>query len=251
MIVKKKTGSSRYFFYFIFSSGIIVASYFGVKSLIIKMDMFYINKIEISGNINLESEFLQNLSRDFLGQNLYAVSKKDVLQKYENILRIDDIKVIKIFPDELRIMVKEKKGIFYLKSKEGEIFPIDRNRIVLDNKNFYEHEIIPVIETDIPSSDFLFGEKIENDFVERVFTFYDRLIKTDPEFSNHISEFYENDGDIVMVETSVGYRIIFGDDEVEEKLKRYVFLEQNRTFEKGTIVDLRFKNQLVIRSEDQ
>jgi len=251
LIVKKKTGSSRYFFYFIFSSGIIVASYFGVKSLIIKMDMFYINKIEISGNINLESEFLQNLSRDFLGQNLYAVSKKDVLQKYENILRIDDIKVIKIFPDELRIMVKEKKGIFYLKSKEGEIFPIDRNRIVLDNKNFYEHEIIPVIETDIPSSDFLFGEKIENDFVERVFTFYDRLIKTDLEFSNHISEFYENDGDIVMVETSVGYRIIFGDDEVEEKLKRYVFLEQNRTFEKGTIVDLRFKNQLVIRSEDQ
>jgi cell division septal protein FtsQ len=250
-MLKKKTGSSRYFFYFIFSTGIIVAAYFGVKSLIIKMDMFYINKIEISGNINLESEFLQNLSRDFLGQNLYAVSKKDVLQKYENIVRIDDIKVIKVFPDELRIMVKEKRGTFYLKSKEGELFPIDRNRIVLDNKNFYEHEIIPVIETEIPSDNFLFGEKIENDFVERVFTFYGRLIKTDPEFSNHISEFYEDDGDIIMVETNVGYRIIFGDDEVEEKLKRYVFLEQNRTFEKGTIVDLRFKNQLVIRSEDQ
>ena len=250
-MLKKKTGSSRYFFYFIFSTGIIVAAYFGVKSLIIKMDMFYINKIEISGNINLESEYLQNLSRDFLGQNLYAVSKKDVLQKYENIVRIDDIKVIKVFPDELRIMVKEKKGIFYLKSKEGELFPIDRNRIVLDNKNFYEHEIIPVIETEIPSDNFLFGEKIENDFVERVFTFYGRLIQTDPEFSNHISEFYEDDGDIIMVETNVGYRIIFGEDEVEEKLKRYVFLEQNRTFEKGTIVDLRFKNQLVIRSEDQ
>lgn len=250
-MVKKKTGSSRYFFYFIFSTGIIVAAYFGVKSLIIKMDMFFINKIEISGNINLETEFLQNLSRDFLGQNLYAVSKKDVLQKYENIVRIDDIKVIKVFPDELKIIVKEKKGIFYLKSKEGELFPIDRNRIVLDNKNFYEHEIIPVIETEIPSDNFLFGEKIENDFVERVFTFYGRLIQTDPEFSNHMSEFYEDDSNIIMVETNVGYRIIFGDDEVEEKLKRYVFLEQNRTFEKGTIVDLRFKNQLVIRSEDQ
>jgi cell division septal protein FtsQ len=250
-MVKKKTGSSRYFFYFIFSTGIIVVAYFGLKNLITKMDMFYINKIEISGNINLETEFLQNLSQDFLGQNLYAVSKKDVLQKYENIVRIEDIKVIKVFPDELRIMVKEKKGIFYLKSKEGELFPIDRNRIVLDNKNFYEHEIIPVVETDIPSSDFLFGKKVENDFVERIFTFYDRLIKTDSEFSNHISEFYEDDGDIVMVETNVGYRIIFGDDQVEEKLKRYVFLEQNRTFEKGTIVDLRFKNQLVIRSEDQ
>ena len=250
-MVKKKTGSSRYFFYFIFSTGIIIIAYFGVKSLIIKMDMFYISKIKISGNTNLETEFLQNLSRDFLGQNLYAISKKNVLQKYENIVRIDDIKVTKVFPDELRIMVKEKKGIFYLKSKEGELFPIDRNRIVLDNKNFYEHEIIPVIETNIPSDIFLFGEKIENDFVERVFTFYDRLIKTNPEFSNHISEFYKDDDDIIMVETNIGYRIIFGDDEVEEKLKRYVFLEQNRTFEKGTIVDLRFKDQLVIRSEDQ
>jgi cell division septal protein FtsQ len=250
-MIKKKNGSSRYFFYFIFSTGIIVTAYFGVKSLITKMDMFYISKIEISGNTNLETEFLQNLSRDFLGQNLYAISKKNVLQKYENIIRIDDIKVIKVFPDELRIMVKEKKGIFYLKSKEGELFPIDRNHIVLDNKNFYEHEIIPVIETNIPSDIFLFGEKIENDFVERVFAFYDRLIKTNPEFSNHISEFYKDDGDIIMVETNIGYRMIFGDDEVEEKLKRYVFLEQNRTFEKGTIVDLRFKNQLVIRSEDQ
>ena len=250
-MVKKKTGSSRYFFYFIFSTGIIIIAYFGVKSLIIKMDMFYISKIEISGNTNLETEFLQNLSRDFLGQNLYAISKKNVLQKYENIVRIDDIKVTKVFPDELRIMVKEKKGIFYLKSKEGELFPIDRNRIVLDNKNFYEHEIIPVIETNIPSDIFLFGEKIENDFVERVFTFYDRLIKTNPEFSNHISEFYKDDDDIIMVETNIGYRIIFGDDEVEEKLKRYVFLEQNRSFEKGTIVDLRFKDQLVIRSEDK
>ena len=250
-MVRKKTGSSRYFFYFILSAVIIITAYFGVKSLIAKMDMFYINKIEISGNINLETDFLQNLSRDFLGQNLYAVSKKDVLQKYENIVRIDDIKVVKVFPDELRIMVKEKKGIFYLKSKEGELYPIDRNRIVLDNKNFYEHEIIPVIETDIHADNFLFGKKIENDFVERVFTFYDRLIKTDPGFSNHISEFYEDDDDIITVETNVGYRIIFGEDEVEEKLKRYVFLEQNRTFEKGTIVDLRFKNQLVIRSEDQ
>ena len=248
---RKKTGSSRYFFYFILSTGIIIAGYYGLKNLITKMDMFYINKIEISGNINLETEFLQNLSRDFLGQNLYAVSKKDVLQKYENIVRIDDIKVIKVFPDELRIKVEEKKGIFYLKSKEGELFPIDGNRIVLDNKNFYEDEIIPVIETDIPADNFLFGKKIENDFMERVFTFYDRLIKTAPEFSNHISEFYEDDGDIVMVEPNIGYRIIFGDDEIEDKLKRYVFLEQNRTFEKGTIVDLRFKNQLVIRSEDQ
>ncbi len=250
-MVRKKTGSSRYFFYFILSTGIIIAGYLGLKNLITKMDMFYIDKIEISGNINLETEFLQSLSRDFLGQNLYAISKKDVLQKYENIVRIDDIKVVKVFPDELKIKVEEKKGIFYLKSKEGELFPIDKNRIVLDNKNFYEHEIIPVIETDILANNFLYGEKIENDFVERVFTFYDRLIKTNLEFSNHISEFYEDNGNIIMVETNIGYRIIFGEEEIEEKLKRYVFLEQNRTFEKGTIVDLRYKNQLVIRSEDQ
>jgi len=28
-------------------------------------------------------------------------------------------------------------------------------------------------------------------------------------------------------------------------------LEQNRTFEKGKIIDLRYKNQLVIRSEEE
>ncbi len=248
-MVKKKTGSSRYYFLFIFTIALIIAGYSGFRSVITKISLFEIDVIKITGNINLETEFLYNLSKDFIGQNLYAISKKDVLHKYENIVRIQDIKVTRIMPNKLRIKIIEKQGIFYIKTIEGELFPIDKNRIVLDNDNFYSDEILPTIETRIPASELTFGKKIKNEFVERVFDLHNTIISEDPDFINHISEFYEFDKDIYMIEANTGYRIVFGNNEIEDKLKKFTFLEQNRTFEKDTIVDLRFNNQLVIRSE--
>ncbi|MCD4797370.1 MAG: FtsQ-type POTRA domain-containing protein [Candidatus Cloacimonetes bacterium] len=246
---RKRTGSSRFYFYFILSILVIFFASFGIRSLVTKMSFFNISDIKVYGNYNLETEFLSNISKDLLGKNIYLVSKKDVLKKYENIIRIKDVKVSRLFPNKLKIKIIEKIGLFFIKTSDGKFFPIDEKRTVLDNDNFYLKEILPIIETDIPTSKITFGSEIENEFVERVFELSKIIKAENTDFINNISEFYCAEDDIFMVEANTGYRIVFGVENIEGKLKKYSFLEQNRTFKKETIIDLRFQDQLVIRSE--
>ncbi len=247
---KKRSGSSRYFFFFLVLIVLIYGVYIGINSLFTKLDLFKVKSIKISGNENLETDFLKNLCNDFINLNLYSISKKDVLRKYENIVRIDHIKVSRIFPNKLKIEINEKKGEFFFRTENGIIFPIDKDRVVLDNVNFYENEVLPVIGTKIPDDEVVIGQKIENVLIEKIFSLRQKFANVDPDFINSVSEFYLKDENLVFVNANIGYRIVLGENEIEEKLKRLIFLEQNRTFEKGTTIDLRFKDQLVIRSEE-
>lgn len=247
---KKRSGSSRYFFFFLVLIVLIYGAYIGINSLFTKLDLFKVKYIKISGNANLETDFLKNICNDFINLNLYSISKKDVLKKYENIVRIEGIKVSRIFPNKLKIEISEKRGVFFLRTERGIIFPIDKNRVVLDNVNFYENEVLPVIGTKIPDAEIIIGKRIENVLIEKIFFLREKFANVDPDFINSISEFYLKDENLIFVNANIGYRIVLGENEIEEKLKRLIFLEQNRTFEKGTIIDLRFKDQLVIRSEE-
>ena len=247
---KKRSGSSRYFFLFLVFVVLIYAVYIGINSLFTKLDLFKVKYIKISGNVNLETDFLKNICNDFINMNLYSISKKDVLKKYENIVRIEGIKVSRIFPNKLKIEISEKRGVFFLRTERGIIFPIDKNRVVLDNVNFYENEVLPVIGTKIPDAEIIIGKRIENILIEKIFFLREKFANVDPDFINSISEFYLKDENLIFVNANIGYRIVLGENEIEEKLKRLIFLEQNRTFEKGTIIDLRFKDQLVISSEE-
>lgn len=247
---KKRSGSSRYFFFFLVLIVLIYAAYVGINSLFTKLDIFLIKSIEIRGNHNLETAFLKNICNDFINLNLYLISKKDVVKKYENIVRIDGIKVSRIFPNKLKIKISEKKGEFFFRTESGIIFPIDKNRVVLDNLNFYENEVPPVIGTKIPDAEIIIGEKIENVLIEEIFLLKKKFANIDPDFINSISEFYLKDENIVLVNADIGYKIVLGNNEIEEKIKKLIFLEQNRIFEKDTTIDLRYKDQLVIRSEE-
>lgn len=248
-IRRKRSGSSRYFIYFIAAMLVVTGFIWGLRSIFTRLSFFEIDHISIEGNLNLETEFLENLAHDFLKQNLYATSKRDILKKYDNIIRIKDISITRIFPNKIRLTIHERSGKFFVKNLEGLVIPIDNDRIILDHEAFYGNENLPVIEIDYPAEAIVVGKKIENEFVEKIFAFCADVEKVYPEFINNISEFYEDKDEIFLVEANLGYRIVFGEDELLDKVKRYKFLEQNRTFERGKIVDLRFKNQLVIRSE--
>ncbi|MCF7859038.1 MAG: FtsQ-type POTRA domain-containing protein [Candidatus Cloacimonetes bacterium] len=249
-MIKKRSGSSRYFFIFLIFALLIYGSYWGINSLFTKLDIFNVKSISITGNSNLETDFLLNICSDLVGKNLYSISKLNVRKKYENIVRINDIKVTRIFPDKLKIRIIETKGEFFIRTQKGCIFPIDQDRIVLDNVNFYNDEILPVIDTKIPDPDIVIGSKLINELVEEVFLLKSSFDKIDPTFIKSISEFYKSGEDIVFVNANIGYRIVLGSNEIEEKLGKLNFLEQNRSFEKGTTIDLRFKDQLVIRAEE-
>ena len=78
---KKRRGSSRYFVVFIFLIILLFGGFIGIKRLIQSIGYFNIEKIEVVGNNILETDFLLNLCNDLIGENLFSVSKKDILKK--------------------------------------------------------------------------------------------------------------------------------------------------------------------------
>jgi len=80
---------------------------------------------------------------------------------------------------------------------------------------------------------------------------YYQIKNTDSDFFAGISQIYEEDDEIYFIEIENGYKILLGDENISDKIKRYNFVEKNRKFEKNSIIDLRFKDKLIIRSEDK
>ncbi len=246
---KIRTGSSRYIFYFFISITLIFGTYKAFHSILTKWDIFSIKTVKIDGNINLEREFLENISKEFLNKNLYSISEDEVLQKYENIIRIKDLSVAKIFPNKLHIEITEKSGKFLIKSIEGDIYTITKDYEILDD-NFNISEDLPVISTAISSDSIRIGDTIKNKRIDEIFSLANRIENINPEFAKNVSEYFFNDDVIYIVEVNTGYQIVLGENNLEQKLKRYDIIEQNRTFQRSSIIDLRYEDQLVIRTED-
>ena len=247
--MKKRRGSSRYFFIFFFLLIILGSLAFGMRMLVTKVSFFNINKIEIAGNTTLETDYLSNLAGDFIGQNLYAVSRKDVMHKFNNIIRVRDINAVRVFPNKLKIKIKERRGIFSIITTGGELFPIDEEYVILDNDNFSLFTNNPMIHLESEDKNMLPGVQLQTEELSRIFDFYAEVRKIESNFFDKVSEIYVYEGDIHLIEKNKGYLVIFGDDNLEDQLKQFSFIEENRDFEVRSTVDLRFENQLIIRSE--
>ncbi|MBN1949283.1 MAG: FtsQ-type POTRA domain-containing protein [Candidatus Cloacimonetes bacterium] len=248
---RKKRGSSRYFVFFL----LILAGLWGgwklLRQLLQSWDLFTIERITLEGNINLDTDFLLNLCSDFIGANLFSVNRDDIRKKFENVIRIRDLKVRKNIPGRIHIRISERQAILLVRSAEGILFPVDEEGVVLDNEKISLTEVLPVVSSKILLADLVPGKTFQNDFFAEVIKLYREIKEVDPGFFQNISEIYRRSDYIYLVEVNKGYEILFGEGEIAEKVKRYNFVEQNRTFERGSVVDLRFNQKLIVRPEDK
>jgi len=242
--MRKKRGSSRYYILFVFIVVLLVSSFVGIKYLVQNIDFFQIKDVQVQGNRNLETEFLSNISQDFIGQNLFKVSPGDIMLKYSNINRIKSISVSRKLPDRLQIKIEEKSGYFYIRSMEGELFPITKNREILDNTQFYDNEILPIVTTYLLSEELAAGLFVNDTWIETVFEMAAELNEIG--LLEDVSEFYQENDEVVLVQTPIGYRIVPGKGELTEKFKRYKFIRDNRSFSRNDYIDLRYNNKLII-----
>jgi len=236
---------------FLFLILILVGLINGTRLILARIKYFSIKKIEIAGNQNLEQEFLSNLVKDYLGKNLFAIPKKEIITKYDNVIRIKSVRVKRVIPYTLKIIVNERTAKFCLRTTQGDIYPLDSEKILLDKDNFYPRESMPIISSNLKNSDLKIGAKINSQFINEVYDFCSRISNYDPSFVNRISEFYRMKDEIYMIDNNTGYTIVFGDNDLEDKYRRFAFLEKNRNFATNTLIDLRFEDRLIIHPEVQ
>lgn len=131
--------------------GAVVASFFGIIIYIIFFSPFLvISKIEISGNNYLKIESIRSVVDPQLAgkhldvankNNLILASKQSIVDALKKkFKRVDEIEITKVFPDILKIKIKERESAAIFCS-QNECFVVDNAGIPYAEADFTANEL--------------------------------------------------------------------------------------------------------------
>lgn len=246
---RKRRGNSRYFVLFLLIAFSMSILGFGIIQLMKNVPWFNVSKIEVKGNRFLDEKFLVDISRDCIGHNIMALPKRDLIKRYSAIKRIQKIKITKVLPNKLKISIVERRSIVYVKTVEGNLFPIDGEKIVLDNRPSSVPEDMPVVNTAYKNMQMVVGRRLSSIYLENVIKFQKTILELNPDFEKCISEYYLHNGTLCFIEASSGAKIILGSQDLASRIRRFLFLKENGSFDQNSIFDFRFEDQVVVKKE--
>ncbi|WP_449539926.1 cell division protein FtsQ/DivIB [Ferdinandcohnia sp. Marseille-Q9671] len=120
-------------FFFLLISGIL---YF-------QSPLSKIGEITITGNQNISSEQIKELSNLQIGTSFWKVSKDEVIQNISNHKEIKDVKLEKKLPNKIMIHVSEYKRVGYL-SSQNTFNPILEDGTIIKNAEKNGSKALPV-----------------------------------------------------------------------------------------------------------
>lgn len=248
---RKRRGNSRYYLYFALSLFACLGLIGGVFYAFRHLSIFELKSISVHGNTAVPDSLLLQKTQKYLGHNLFEVSKKSLKQDLLSFSRVKDAKIRKHLMDKISIQVIERSGILYVKSFEGNLYPIDEDGIVLSKYSKVYTEDLPIFSSYYPDASFKAGSRLDKADVMRICNLHKRIISEAPEYLNIISEYYMVDNTIHIIDARYGTCIIPSEDELATQFKRYQFVQDNGNIGRRSTVDLRFENQVVVKAGEK
>lgn len=248
---RKRRGNSRYYLFFFVSLLAVTSLGFAAWYTLTHVNLFALTKITLTGNTVVPDSLIQKSVTPYLGMNLLAIPSRDVKSRLMKFSRIRDVKIHKKLLHTIHLEIAERKGVVYLKSYEGDLFPVDSEGIVLARYSRCYKEDIPIFTTYLQGTQIKPGRKLKNAGLSKILALHQRITKEAPDFLPHISEYYLIDNTVNIIDSRYGTRIIPSDEDMASQLKRYIFVQDNGNIDRRSVVDLRFKNQVVVKAGDK
>ena len=246
--IRKRRGNSRYYLFFFLSLLLTASLGLGVWYTLTHVNLFQLKKINITGNTAIPDSLLHKATMQYLDKNLLAIKSSDIKRDLHKFSRVKEVKLRRRLLHTLDIVIEERKGALYIKSYEGDLYPIDSEGIILAKYSSVANEDIPVYSTYFVGKQLKAGLKLNKGSLTRVLKLHQRIQKEAPDFIPYISEYFYIDNTINIVDAKHGTRLIPSEDDLANQLKRYVFVQENGNIDRRGVVDLRFKNQVVVKA---
>jgi cell division septal protein FtsQ len=248
---KKRRGNSRYYLFFLLSLMAVVAIATGLVYTLRHLSIFDLDQITINGNLAIPDSLIQKASNSYLGTNLFSISKRDLRQDLQKISRLKDVKIRKHLLNKMSLEISESEGLLYVKSFEGNLYPVDADGVVLSRYSKVYREDLPIYSSYYKDAQFKPGIQLTKPDLKRILALHQRMVKEAPEYLHIISEYYMIDNTINIIDARYGTRIIPSEDNMATQLKRYQFVQDNGNISRKSVVDLRFENQVVVKAGDK
>lgn len=104
-----------------------------ITTLCLKLPYFAIKDIEVINNRNISAKEIKDLSTLSLGENIFYLNLNKIKESILSNSYILSVDVKRKLPDHIKIYVKERNAVFYVKQGEKYLI-IDKEGIVLEEK---------------------------------------------------------------------------------------------------------------------
>ena len=122
--------------------------------------VFNIQKITVTGNNYIPTEKILEISPAKTNSNIFLFKKTDMQKKIAEISFVQNVDVLRIFPSEVRIEIKECKPIAQVMCGQSLYLIIDKSGKILDTAGNIEKYGVPVISA-LEIDEFEVGKRIE------------------------------------------------------------------------------------------
>ena len=194
---------------------------------------FKIKKIEIEGIQNLDRKEIEEKFNLFKEKNIIFTNQKQFRKLIDSLELVKEIKVKKIYPDKIKITIKEFKiiGIFVDEKNQEEYILTDHGKII-NNYNKKQFNDLPIV----------FGKNADKIF----FTFYPSLEAAgfEIELIKYFNYFDIKRWDIILKD---GKLIKLPSTNYEKSLKKFLSIYETENFKKFRVFDFRVNGQLIIK----
>lgn len=245
---RKRRGNSRYYLFFSLCMLAVVAVGYGSWYALRHLPFLAVKKITVEGNTAVPDSLVLSQCEFYLGMNLFKVPKKEIKSKLSRISRIKNLKVKRQLLSTIKIQMSERKGILYVKSFEGNLYPIDAEAIVLERYSKVYREDIPIFSSYYKDEQLKPGIKLAKPDLNRILQTHLAIMQDAQDYLPIISEYYMIDNTINIIDARYGTRIIPGETDFADQLRRYQFVQDNGNISQHSVVDLRFDNQVVVKA---
>lgn len=244
---RKRRGNSRYYMFFIVALVGIAGLGFGVYTLLMNVSWFDATDIQYSGNSSVPDSLIIPIIARFKGHNLLSIPKGDIREQLLAFARVNHVEIRKRLPHTLAITINERQGLLYIKSTEGDLYPIDADGLVLEQYDKVYREDLPIVATFLTNAQMKPGTVLSKPYLKKILTLHKQICASAPDFVANISEYYMIDNIIHIIDTRTGTRIIPSETDIAGQLKRYSFVHENGNIKPNSVIDLRFDNQVVVK----
>jgi len=211
-------------------------------------DTFNIRKIEIRGNELLSENEIFQIGMIDPTASIWNINLREVQGNVGSNVFVEEIKIDRIFPNLLRIRLREKSPVALL-NVGGKFYCLDREGLVLPAKPGKLYDL-PVISGDFRGA-VIEGSRAGGQFVHQALNFLMVILADRPELYSSISEIVMGRPEGIVLYTHKGGVLVWVGREGYEWKIRYLEAILNeligqKEISKVKYIDLRFKNQVIV-----
>ena len=195
-----------------------------------KISIFLIENINIEGNVNVNTADLKNKLKEFYGKSLIFLNRKELSQIASEFVFIKEIKIKKIYPSTINILIKENEPLAILIENEKKTLLLEMGNTttnyIINNK-----ESLPIVK----------GRGAEKKFYKLYKTL--KRVNFQMDLINEINYFAIDRWDILLKN---GKLLKLPTERLESSVKKFISIYNKDNFKNFKIFDFRINGQLIL-----